>query len=112
MLREWNLLLQYNLLTQNLKLYLTINKQCVSVPCAVFLCFFFFFLDLLSIFLSSLDHVYEALLYTDIDLGSVEPDSILNEDYIKLIVKKSGMKYKSAKLKEEKERENTDAVKR
>lgn len=111
MLREWNLLLQYNLLTQNLKLYLTINKQCASVPCVVFLCFFFF-LDLLSIFLSSLDHVYEALLYTDIDLGSVEPDSILNEDYIKLIVKKSGMKYKSAKLKEEKERENTDAVKR
>lgn len=72
----------------------------------------FFFGELLNSFLSSLDHVYEALLYTDIDLGSIEADSILNEDYIKLIVKKSGMKYKSAKLKEEKERENTDAVKR
>ncbi|NXW35907.1 IF2M factor, partial [Phaetusa simplex] len=59
-----------------------------------------------------IDHIYEALLYTDIDLDSLEPDSILHEDHIKLIVKKSGMKYKSAKLKEEKERENTDAVKR
>ncbi|NXP45379.1 IF2M factor, partial [Heliornis fulica] len=58
------------------------------------------------------DHIYEALLYTDIDCDSLEPDSILSEDHIKLIVKKSGMKYKSAKLKEEKERENTDAVKR
>nr|XP_021136107.1 translation initiation factor IF-2, mitochondrial isoform X2 [Columba livia] len=58
------------------------------------------------------DHIYEALLYTDVDLDSLEPDSVLYEDHIKLIVKKSGMKYKSAKLKEEKERENTDAVKR
>ncbi|TRZ13837.1 hypothetical protein HGM15179_013272 [Zosterops borbonicus] len=58
------------------------------------------------------DHVYEALLYTDINLDSVEPDSILREDHIKMIVQKSGMKYKSAKLKEEKERKNTDAVKR
>ncbi|XP_014750618.1 PREDICTED: translation initiation factor IF-2, mitochondrial [Sturnus vulgaris] len=59
-----------------------------------------------------IDHIYEALLYTDINLDSVEPDSILNEDHIKMIVQKSGMKYKSAKLKEEKERQNTDAVKR
>ncbi|KFP24382.1 hypothetical protein N325_08637 [Colius striatus] len=58
------------------------------------------------------DHIYEALLYTDVDLDSLEPDSVLHEDHIKLIVKKSGMKYKSAKLKEEKERENKDAVKR
>ncbi|NWZ73160.1 IF2M factor, partial [Acrocephalus arundinaceus] len=59
-----------------------------------------------------IDHIYEALLYTDINLDSVEPDSILREDHIKMIVQKSGMKYKSAKLKEEKERKNTDAVKR
>ncbi|NXI27160.1 IF2M factor, partial [Sterrhoptilus dennistouni] len=59
-----------------------------------------------------IDHVYEALLYTDVNLDSVEPDSILREDHIKMIVQKSGMKYKSAKLKEEKERKNTDAVKR
>ncbi|NXQ62098.1 IF2M factor, partial [Anthoscopus minutus] len=58
------------------------------------------------------DHIYEALLYTDINLDSVEPDSILHEDLIKMIVQKSGMKYKSAKLKEEKERKNMDAVKR
>ncbi|XP_066034030.1 translation initiation factor IF-2, mitochondrial isoform X1 [Chamaea fasciata] len=59
-----------------------------------------------------IDHIYEALLYTDINLDSVEPDTILHEDHIKMIVQKSGMKYKSAKLKEEKERRNTDAVKR
>ncbi|NWI39225.1 IF2M factor, partial [Picathartes gymnocephalus] len=59
-----------------------------------------------------IDHVYEVLLYTDINLDSVEPDSILHEDHIKMIVQKSGMKYKSAKLKEEKERKNTDAVRR
>lgn len=59
-----------------------------------------------------IDHIYEALLYTDTDIDSLEPDSVLSEDQIKLVVKKSGMKYKSAKLKEEKERENTDAVKR
>ncbi|NWV22142.1 IF2M factor, partial [Origma solitaria] len=56
-----------------------------------------------------IDHIYEALLYTDVNLDSVEPDSILQEDHIKMIVQKSGMKYKSAKLKEEKERKNTDA---
>ncbi|XP_068864935.1 translation initiation factor IF-2, mitochondrial [Aphelocoma coerulescens] len=59
-----------------------------------------------------IDHIYEVLLYTDINLDSIEPDSILHEDHIKMIVQKSGMKYKSAKLKEEKERKNTDAVKR
>ncbi|NXM26266.1 IF2M factor, partial [Oxyruncus cristatus] len=59
-----------------------------------------------------IDHIYEALLYTDVDLDSLEPDSVLYEDHIKMIVQKSGMKYKSAKLKEEKERKNTDAVKR
>ncbi|NWQ67366.1 IF2M factor, partial [Neopipo cinnamomea] len=55
------------------------------------------------------DHIYEALLYTDVDLDSLEPDSVLHEHHIKMIVQKSGMKYKSAKLKEEKERKNTDA---
>ncbi|NWS97299.1 IF2M factor, partial [Mionectes macconnelli] len=56
-----------------------------------------------------IDHIYEALLYTDVNLDSLEPDSVLYEDHIKMIVQKSGMKYKSAKLKEEKERKNTDA---
>ncbi|NXA11023.1 IF2M factor, partial [Sapayoa aenigma] len=58
------------------------------------------------------EHIYEALLYTDVNLDSLEPHSILHEDLIKMIVQKSGMKYKSAKLKQEKERKNTDAVKR
>uniref|UniRef100_A0A8C5UMW5 Translation initiation factor IF-2, mitochondrial n=1 Tax=Malurus cyaneus samueli TaxID=2593467 RepID=A0A8C5UMW5_9PASS len=69
-------------------------------------------MQLLNVFMFSTDHIYEALLYTDINLDSVEPDSVLQEDHIKMIVQKSGMKYKSAKLKEEKERKNTDAVKR
>lgn len=69
-------------------------------------------MGLLNVFLFVSDHIYEALLYSDIDINSLEPDSILYEDSIKLIVKKSGMKYKSAKLREEKERENKDAVKR
>jgi len=98
MLCEWNLLVQSELLTD--KLFL-----CVSVPCA-------FLIGLLNVFIFFSDHIYEALLYTDIDVDSLEPDSILYEDSIKLIVKKSGMKYKSAKLREEKERENKDAVKR
>ncbi|XP_030052310.1 translation initiation factor IF-2, mitochondrial isoform X2 [Microcaecilia unicolor] len=59
-----------------------------------------------------IDHVYEALLHTDVDLDSLEPDSVLNEASIKDVVKKCGMKFKWAKLKEEKVRENKDAVKR
>lgn len=58
------------------------------------------------------DHVYEALLHTTIDLDSLEPDSLLDEVWIKEAVKKSGMKYKWAKLTEGKVRENKDAVNR
>lgn len=58
------------------------------------------------------DHVYEALLNTDIDLDSLEPDSILEVNWIKDIVKKSGMQYKWAELKEEKVKENKDVVRR
>uniref|UniRef100_A0A8C4VLC8 Translation initiation factor IF-2, mitochondrial n=1 Tax=Gopherus evgoodei TaxID=1825980 RepID=A0A8C4VLC8_9SAUR len=59
-----------------------------------------------------IDHVYEALLLTGVALDSLEPDSVLEEVWIKEVVKKSGMKYKWAKLKQEKVRENKDAVKR
>ncbi|XP_044285578.1 translation initiation factor IF-2, mitochondrial isoform X2 [Varanus komodoensis] len=59
-----------------------------------------------------IDHIYEALLNTDFDLHSLEPDSVLEEVWIKDIIKKSGMKYKWATLKEEKVKENKDAVKR
>uniref|UniRef100_A0A4W3H8V9 Translation initiation factor IF-2, mitochondrial n=1 Tax=Callorhinchus milii TaxID=7868 RepID=A0A4W3H8V9_CALMI len=58
------------------------------------------------------DHVYEALLNTAIDLDSLEPDSFLDEKWIKEVVKKSGMKFKWAKLSQDKVKENKDAVTR
>ncbi|KAJ8002401.1 hypothetical protein DPEC_G00179750 [Dallia pectoralis] len=54
------------------------------------------------------DHIFEALLNTSMDLDSLEPQSILEEKWIKEVVKRSGMKYKWAKLVETKERENKD----
>ncbi|TFK04564.1 Exportin-6 [Platysternon megacephalum] len=57
-------------------------------------------------------HVYEALLLTGVDLDSLEPDSVLEEVWIKEVVKKSGMKFNWAKIKQEKVRENKDAVRR
>uniref|UniRef100_A0A8C5RU90 Mitochondrial translational initiation factor 2 n=1 Tax=Laticauda laticaudata TaxID=8630 RepID=A0A8C5RU90_LATLA len=59
-----------------------------------------------------IDHIYEALLNTDIDLDSLEPDSVLEVNWIKDIIKKSGMQYKWAELKEEKAKENKDVVRR
>lgn len=59
-----------------------------------------------------IDHVYEALLHTTLDLDALEPHSVLDEIWIKEAIKKSGMKFKWAKLKEEKIRENKDTVKR
>uniref|UniRef100_A0A8D0H8G0 Translation initiation factor IF-2, mitochondrial n=1 Tax=Sphenodon punctatus TaxID=8508 RepID=A0A8D0H8G0_SPHPU len=60
----------------------------------------------------TLDHVYEALLTTSIDINSLEPDSVLDEEWIKDVIKKSGMKFRWIQLKKEKVRENKDAVKR
>ncbi|KAJ8392423.1 hypothetical protein AAFF_G00075480 [Aldrovandia affinis] len=54
------------------------------------------------------DHVFEALLNTPLDLDSLGPDSVLTEVWVKEIVRKSGMKYKWAKLSEAKVRENKD----
>nr|XP_032623949.1 translation initiation factor IF-2, mitochondrial-like [Chelonoidis abingdonii] len=68
--------------------------------------------DLARAMNKDIDHVYEALLLTGVALDSLEPDSVLEEVWIKEVVKKSGMKYKWAKLKQEKVRENKDAVKR
>ncbi|XP_048374367.1 translation initiation factor IF-2, mitochondrial isoform X2 [Sphaerodactylus townsendi] len=59
-----------------------------------------------------IDHIYEALLNVDINLDALEPDSVLSEMWIKHIIKKSGMKPKWAKLKEEKVKENKDAARR
>ncbi|XP_061481725.1 translation initiation factor IF-2, mitochondrial isoform X2 [Rhineura floridana] len=68
--------------------------------------------DLAKAMHKDVDHVYEALLNTDVDVDLLEPDSVLNEELIKHIVKKSNMKYKHSNLKEEKIKENKDAVKR
>ncbi|XP_046900049.1 translation initiation factor IF-2, mitochondrial isoform X1 [Hypomesus transpacificus] len=58
------------------------------------------------------DHIIETLLDTSADVDSLEPESILEGKWIKEIVKKSGMKYKWAKLVETKQRENKDIQKR
>lgn len=60
----------------------------------------------------SLDHVYEALLNTEVDLDELEPETMLEEKWIKEAVKRSGMKYKWAKLVETKVRENKDVQRR
>ncbi|XP_040041426.1 translation initiation factor IF-2, mitochondrial [Gasterosteus aculeatus] len=54
------------------------------------------------------DHVLEALLNTSVDLDSLEPDSVLEERWIKEVVTRSGMKFRWAKLSETKERPNRD----
>lgn len=59
-----------------------------------------------------IDCVYEALLNTAVDIDSLEADSHLDEDWIKEVIKKSGMKLKWSKLKQDKVRENRDAVRR
>ncbi|XP_031418151.1 translation initiation factor IF-2, mitochondrial isoform X1 [Clupea harengus] len=56
-----------------------------------------------------IDHVYEALLNTEVDIDDLEPDAYLEEKWIKEVVKRSGMKYKYARLAEVKVRENKDA---
>ncbi|KAM4770707.1 translation initiation factor IF-2, mitochondrial isoform 1-T3 [Rhinophrynus dorsalis] len=68
--------------------------------------------DLARAMNKDIDHVFEALLHTNLDLESLEETSILNEQWVKEAIKKSGMKFKYAKIKEEKVRENKDAVKR
>ncbi|KAG9334210.1 hypothetical protein JZ751_008508 [Albula glossodonta] len=71
-------------------------KQCMTVS------------ELAQAMKKDVDHVYEALLNTSLDLGSLEPDSVLTEEWVKEAVKRSGMKYKWAKLTEAKVRENKD----
>lgn len=62
--------------------------------------------------LSQPDYIYEALLNTAIDMDSLEENSHLDEVWIKEVIKKAGMKLKWSKLKQEKVRENKDAVRR
>ncbi|KAM8784969.1 translation initiation factor IF-2, mitochondrial isoform 1-T2 [Rhynchonycteris naso] len=59
-----------------------------------------------------IDYIYEALMNTAINIDSLEADSHLDEVWIKEIIKKAGMKLKWSKLKQDKVRENKDAVRR
>ncbi|XP_002733366.2 translation initiation factor IF-2, mitochondrial-like [Saccoglossus kowalevskii] len=59
------------------------------------------------------DHVYEALLIRkDSDDFDFEPHTVLKEPVIIDVIKKSGMLYQYAKLKEDKPRKNKDVFKR
>lgn len=58
------------------------------------------------------DHVLEALLNTSVDLDSLEPDSVLDDRWIKEAVTRSGMKFRWAKLSASRERPNRDAQRR
>lgn len=59
-----------------------------------------------------IDYIYEALMNTAIDIDSLETDSHLDEVWIKEVIKKAGMKLIWSKLKQDRVRENKDAVKR
>ncbi|MEJ1274303.1 mitochondrial translational initiation factor 2 [Cricetulus griseus] len=59
-----------------------------------------------------IDYIYEALLNTAVDIDSLEANSHLDEVWIKEVIKKAGMKLRWTKLKQEKVRENKDAVRR
>ncbi|XP_004710272.1 translation initiation factor IF-2, mitochondrial [Echinops telfairi] len=59
-----------------------------------------------------IDCVYEALLNTAVDVDALEASSPLDEGCIKEVIRKTGMKLKWSKLKQDKVRENKDAVRR
>jgi len=54
------------------------------------------------------DHVLEALLNTSLDVDSLEPDSVLEEKWVKEVVTRSGMKFRWAKLSESRVKPNRD----
>ena len=58
------------------------------------------------------DHVFEALLNTPAESQTLEEEEVLEERWIKEVVTRSGMKYRWARLAQEKERENRDASRR
>lgn len=57
----------------------------------------------------NLDHILEALLNTTVDLDSLELDSVLEDNWIKEVVTRSGMKFRWATLSTSKEKINRDA---
>ncbi|XP_004775718.1 translation initiation factor IF-2, mitochondrial isoform X2 [Mustela putorius furo] len=68
--------------------------------------------ELARVMEKDIDCIYEALMNTAIDLDSLEAHSRLDEVWIKEVIKKAGMKLKWSKLKQDKVRENKDAVRR
>ncbi|XP_070683855.1 translation initiation factor IF-2, mitochondrial isoform X2 [Pempheris klunzingeri] len=58
------------------------------------------------------DHVLETLLNTAVNVDSLEPHSVLEEQWIKEVVTRSGMKFRWAKLSESRDRPNRDAHRR
>uniref|UniRef100_A0A667WFH1 Translation initiation factor IF-2, mitochondrial n=1 Tax=Myripristis murdjan TaxID=586833 RepID=A0A667WFH1_9TELE len=58
------------------------------------------------------NHVLEALLHTAADVDALEPDSVLEDGWIKEAVSRSGMKFRWARLSESRERENRDIQRR
>ncbi|XP_037383315.1 translation initiation factor IF-2, mitochondrial [Talpa occidentalis] len=68
--------------------------------------------DLARAMEKDIDYICEALMNTKVDIDSLEADSHLDEVWIKEVIKKAGMKLIWSKLKEDKVRENKDAVKR
>lgn len=54
----------------------------------------------------------EALLNTAVDVDSLEPDTVLEEQWMKEAVTRSGMKFRWAKLSVTRERPNRDAHRR
>ncbi|KAI4886611.1 hypothetical protein NFI96_012731, partial [Prochilodus magdalenae] len=59
-----------------------------------------------------IDHVFEALLSSSVDLYDLEPNSVLEEKWIKEAIKRCGMKYKWAKAVETKIRKIEDVQRR
>ncbi|TTI30680.1 Translation initiation factor IF-2, mitochondrial [Bagarius yarrelli] len=55
-----------------------------------------------------IDHVYEALWNTTMNINDLEPDSVLEEQWLKEVIKRSGMKYKWATVEENEVRQNKD----
>lgn len=56
------------------------------------------------------DHVVEVLLNTSLDVDELEPDSVLDQAWVKEVVTRSGMKFRLAKIHETRERPNKDAT--
>ncbi|XP_053713719.1 translation initiation factor IF-2, mitochondrial [Synchiropus splendidus] len=68
--------------------------------------------DLAQVIKKDMDHIVEVLLYSSVDVDSLEPDTTLDEQTIKEVLKHSGFKFKWAQLSTSKPRQNQDVVRR